>query len=90
MIILGRFQVLIQQEEKFYALRSRARAIQVREELQILKKGSLTISEYMLTIKMLCDKLDDASRGLTEEQKLMTVLGGLVENLRIMIVFFQH
>lgn len=60
--------------ENSFASKSRAKAIQVREELQLLKKGNLSINKYMLKIKMLADELDTAGCGLNDEQKLMTVL----------------
>lgn len=50
--------------ENSYASESKARAIQVREELQSFKKGNL---KYMLRIKLLANKLDSVGCGLNEE-----------------------
>lgn len=47
---------------------------------QSLKKGNLSVLEFMLKSKMLSDELEPAGCGISEEQKLMTVLGGLDES----------
>lgn len=67
------------QLEKSYSWRSRARPIQVNEELQSPKKGTLTIAGYMLRIKLISYELEAADRVLIEGKNVMTILGGLDE-----------
>lgn len=43
---------------KYYATCSHAKVIQVREESQNFKKGNLSISNYMIKIKLLNDELE--------------------------------
>lgn len=66
--------------EKSYVSKSRAKAIRVRKELQGLRKGTSTISKYMLSVKMLAGELETASSSLIDEQKLMKFLGDLDES----------
>lgn len=54
------------QLEKAYALQSRARVIQVKKEMQYLKKGGMSINDYVLKIKFLADDLEGAGFPLTE------------------------
>lgn len=49
------------------------------KSFRVLNKGGLTIADYMLKIKFLFDKLEVVDCALTEEQKVMTILGGLDE-----------
>lgn len=63
--------------EKFYSSKSRAHAIQVREELQTFKKGAVTIADYILRIKLLLGKLVAIDCSFMEEQKVIIILKGL-------------
>lgn len=60
--------------------RSCAKVIQVKEKLQGLKKRRLFVNEYMLKVKLLTDDLEAIDYGISEEEKLISVLGGLDEN----------
>lgn len=52
---------------------------QVKEEIQVFRKGNLSIVGYIFKIKLLTNELYVARCALSEEEKLMTVLGGLDE-----------
>lgn len=52
----------------------------MKEELQNLRKRGLSISEYLLKIKMLTNYLISAGCPISEEKKLMYMLGGLGED----------
>lgn len=54
--------------DKSFDSNSRARAIQIREEVYNLKKGIMQILEYMLKAKMLADELEVAGCDLSEEK----------------------
>lgn len=45
-----------------------------------LKKANLSINDYILNIKLLIYELQEAECGVSEEEKLMSVLGVLDEN----------
>lgn len=60
--------------EKSYASKPRARAILVKYELQRLKKGNMSILNYMLQIKLITYKLDVDGCGMSDEEKLVSFL----------------
>lgn len=64
--------------EKFFASRSRARMIQMKEELHNLK-NNISIAEYVLKVKVLTDELVPVGCPISEEEKLMYILSGLDE-----------
>lgn len=62
--------------EKSFTSKSRARVIQVKEELHGVKKGNQSIINYVLKIKF----LQSAGYGVSIEEKLMSVLSRLDES----------
>lgn len=56
--------------EKSYASYSRTRIIQVKKELQTLKKGILGINGYMLKIKLYVDELQEVASGYLKNRSL--------------------
>lgn len=65
--------------KKAYASKSRAKVIQIKEELQNLRKTNLNISDYLLKHKLLYDELQSVGYGLFKDEKLMAILVGLDE-----------
>lgn len=63
--------------EKKISSKSRAKIIQMKGELQNLKKDSISVSDYVLKIKSLRDEHESAGCSILEEEKLMYVLVGL-------------
>ena len=54
--------------ENLFAQQSKARALQLRHEIQNTKKGNLTISEYVLKMKTISESLAAAGQALSEEE----------------------
>lgn len=63
--------------DTLFATQSRARILQLRFQLQSLKKGSLTINDYVLKMKSLADGLTAAGQVFTDEDLILYILGGL-------------
>lgn len=63
--------------ERNFTFRSRARTIQLKEELQNFKKRNFIVNDYILKINVLYDELESIRWNVTEEEKLMYVLDGL-------------
>ncbi|KAF8380637.1 hypothetical protein HHK36_028126 [Tetracentron sinense] len=59
--------------EKHYASRSRARIMQIRREIQTMRKGSLSMAEYFLRAKKLADNLAASGQPMldTDLQQIM-------------------
>lgn len=53
--------------EKSYASQSRAQVIQIKEEMQSVKKSAIGINDYVIKIKLLADDLDGAGYPLAKE-----------------------
>ncbi|KAI9185996.1 hypothetical protein LWI28_012856 [Acer negundo] len=63
--------------ERFFSSQSRANLIQLKLQLQTLKKASMTMTEYLLKKKSIINALAYSGYGMTEEDKIMYVLSGL-------------
>ncbi|KAK6151475.1 hypothetical protein DH2020_014110 [Rehmannia glutinosa] len=60
-----------------FASQSRARIMQYRLQLQTLKKGNLSMREYLNKVKVCCDTLAAAEQKVTEEDQVLHILSGL-------------
>ena len=63
--------------ENLFTTQSRARTLQLRFQLQSLKKGSLTIHDYVLNMKSLADSLNATGQSFTDDDLILYILGGL-------------
>ncbi|KAL5819060.1 hypothetical protein ACOSQ4_022902 [Xanthoceras sorbifolium] len=63
--------------EQLFTSQSRANVMQLKLQLQTLKKNGSTMSEYLLKKKSIIDALSFAGHPLSNDDKLMTILGGL-------------
>lgn len=63
-------------DELFHS-QSRARVMNLRFQLQTLKKGSLSINEYYLKMKSISDSLRAAGQELSDDDIAMYLLGGV-------------
>ena len=55
----------------------KARLLQLRFQLQMLKKGSMTIHDYFLKIRGIADTLAFTGQSISDDELLLYVLGGL-------------
>ncbi|KAL3652522.1 hypothetical protein CASFOL_002203 [Castilleja foliolosa] len=63
--------------ENVFANQNKAKVMQIRLQLQTLKKGTLGMREYLNKIKSCCDLLSAAGERVTESDQVLYVLGGL-------------
>lgn len=63
--------------EKQFEVQFKARVMQLRYEMNILRKDSMSIEEYCGKMKMLADKLACAGDSITGKDLLMRILNGL-------------
>lgn len=74
---LSSAQVVWNALEKRFVSLSRSHIIQLKIQLQSLKKGSQSITEYIQRIKHLSDSLASASSPIDEDDLIIYVLNGL-------------
>ncbi|KAH6767379.1 hypothetical protein C2S52_018362 [Perilla frutescens var. hirtella] len=60
-----------------YASQSRARLMQLKYQLQMLKKGNMSMSEYLNKVKMCCDILGVTGERISDENHVLHILAGL-------------
>ncbi|KAL9438517.1 hypothetical protein AB3S75_024229 [Citrus x aurantiifolia] len=63
--------------EKQFGVQSEAKIMQLRYEMNILRKDSMNVEEYCAKMKLLANKLACAGDVITEKDLLMRVLNGL-------------
>ncbi|KAJ9675317.1 hypothetical protein PVL29_024318 [Vitis rotundifolia] len=63
--------------EKIFSASSRARIMQLRLEFQTTRKGSLSMMEYILKLKMIIDNLAVIGEPISERDQVLQLLGGL-------------
>ncbi|KAK3221842.1 hypothetical protein Dsin_008867 [Dipteronia sinensis] len=63
--------------ERTYSQRSMARIIQLKQQLQSLKKGADSISEFVIKLKAVSDALASAEENVSERDMIMSLLNGV-------------
>ena len=63
--------------EKIFSTSSKAWIMQLRLEFQIVRKGSLSMMEYILKIKNISDNLATIGEPINERDQILQLLGGL-------------
>ncbi|KAL5554176.1 hypothetical protein UlMin_041577 [Ulmus minor] len=63
--------------EKIFSSSSRARIMQLRLELQTLKKGSMSMMDYLMKLKGFSDNLVAVGEPFSEQDQIMNILVGL-------------
>ncbi|CAA0831174.1 Unknown protein [Striga hermonthica] len=63
--------------ESSFSTQSKARTMHYRIQLQNLKKGTLSIREYVNKVKLCCDTLAAGGHKVTEQDQIMHILSGL-------------
>ncbi|KAL5557280.1 hypothetical protein UlMin_039516 [Ulmus minor] len=63
--------------EKIFSSSSRARVMQLRLELQMTKKGSMSMIDYLMKIKCASDSLAAIGKPVSKQDRIMNLLGGL-------------
>ena len=60
-----------------FASQSEMNVLQLRAQLQLTKKGFLSISAYYLKMKALVDKMAASGNVLSDKELALYILGGL-------------
>ncbi|XP_043703648.1 uncharacterized protein LOC122653773 [Telopea speciosissima] len=63
--------------ERLFSSHSRARIMQLRYQLQNVKKGSLSVSDYYNRVKTIADSLAAANHPVDDSDLILYILGGL-------------
>ncbi|KAL5753747.1 hypothetical protein ACOSP7_021967 [Xanthoceras sorbifolium] len=63
--------------ERMYSQHSLAKIMQIRSQIQGTKKGSMTITKYVLKLRTLADSLAASGYPMSERDLLLSVLQGL-------------
>ncbi|XP_047320455.1 uncharacterized protein LOC124924463 [Impatiens glandulifera] len=70
-------QYLWETLERRFATQSKARLMQLRLQLQTIKKGESSMESYLQAIKVITDNLAAAEQKVADEDLILYVLGGL-------------
>ena len=62
---------------KLFAMNNKARKIQLKNELHIAKKKNMSISDYTLKIKRICESLTSINVVVDDDDKVEVCLRGL-------------
>lgn len=73
---------------QLFASRSRARVMQYKLQLQTLKKGTLSMKDYLDKIKGCIDILAARGHTLSEEDQILHVLGGVGTEFDSVVIYF--
>ncbi|KAF5455087.1 hypothetical protein F2P56_024700 [Juglans regia] len=65
-----------------YASKSRTRAMQLKEELTLIKKGNQSVQEYLHTAKSLADEISLIDHPISEDDLTLYILNGLGADFR--------
>ncbi|KAK6133209.1 hypothetical protein DH2020_033045 [Rehmannia glutinosa] len=60
-----------------FSQESAARVLEYKYHLNNLKKGSMSMREYLSKIKQYCDLLKSAGQTISDQEQVMTILAGL-------------
>lgn len=63
--------------ENLFASHNIAKVMQLKSQLENLKKGNLPLRDYFAKIKILVDSLTAAGRKISKEDHILHILGGL-------------
>ena len=65
-----------------YVGKSLTRAMQLKEELTMIKKGNQTVQEYLHTIKAFADKIFLIDHPIADDDLTLYILNGLGSDFR--------
>ncbi|KAL5834194.1 hypothetical protein ACOSQ4_013691 [Xanthoceras sorbifolium] len=64
--------------------------LQLKQQLQTIKKGSMFISDYIMKIKAIEDALETAGHTITDADLVLSMLSGLGHEYDPMVVLVSH
>lgn len=72
--------------EAFFSSQTKAKVLQLKTQLRNLKKGSLSVNEYLLKLKKIIDSLFSVGASISEPDHIEAILEGLPEEYNSFIV----
>ena len=63
--------------ERNFGVQSEARVLQLKYELNTLRKESMSVEDYCIKMKTIADKLASTGSPITEKDLMLTILNGL-------------
>ncbi|RVW78494.1 hypothetical protein CK203_050460 [Vitis vinifera] len=63
--------------EKLFATQSKARTLQLCFQRQSIKKGSMSVNDYILKMKAIAENLSAARQLVSDEELILYILGGV-------------
>ncbi|KAL5568947.1 hypothetical protein UlMin_025522 [Ulmus minor] len=72
--------------EKIFSSSSRAQIMQLRLELQTLKKGSMSIMDFLMKLKSFADSLAVFGENVSEQDQIMNLLAGLGVDYNVVVI----
>ena len=73
--------------EKKFSVQYEVRVLQLKYELNTLRKESMSIEDYCIKMKIVADKLASAESPITEKDLMLTILNGLGADFRDIATF---
>lgn len=74
---------------QLFAAQSSARVMNLKIQLQTLKKGSLSMKDYLLKVKSICDNLAACGCPVSREDQVLFILAGLGPEFEPTIAVFD-
>lgn len=59
-------------------------------QLQTLKKGNLSMKDYLMKMKTICDTLAACGQPISEEDQVLSILAGLRPKSSQPLLFLHH
>lgn len=72
--------------ESFFSSQTKAKVLQLKTQLRNLKKGSVSVNEYLLKLKKIIDSLFSVGASVSESDHIESILEGLPEEYNSFIV----
>ncbi|KAL5773611.1 hypothetical protein ACOSQ2_013535 [Xanthoceras sorbifolium] len=79
-----------QKLERLYSQQSMARIFQLKQQLQSIKKGTLSISEFMLKVQSIGDELLAAGQAVCDSDLILSVISGVGHEYDLVVVMISH
>jgi hypothetical protein len=70
---------------RLFASKSRARIMQLKEDITLMQRGSRTVSEFLHAVKVTADELSLIDAPISDDDLTLYVLNGLGSEFRDMV-----
>ncbi|KAL5840772.1 hypothetical protein ACOSQ4_013380 [Xanthoceras sorbifolium] len=79
-----------QKLERLYSQQSMARIFQLKQQLQSIKKGTLSISKFMLKVQSIGDELLATGQAVCDSDLILSVISGIGHEYDPVMVMISH